>query len=256
MTASELALSTAVSAFNLAVFGAHAFLPFWLAGGEERARRLWATLAPILLVAACVVTAWEIGRRPDEAIAWGLTHPIHGSMAARLIAVALAAVALSDLLVLFTWKRLEPAAWRFHGALGVLTLLAQSLGAELLRIGWGPWTGTAAILAAAALRAPLALAATEVAVGAPRFWSAIAGPSLLVLALLWPSMLRRALAGDLVTLGAATLLLVAASFVPASLRRTAAISGILLALLFLASAAEKSRTLGGREQMHEYELEP
>ncbi len=256
MSVSELAIQSAVAAFNLAVFGAHALLPFRLAQAEERTRRLWAALAPVLLIAACMVTIWEIGRRPDDAIAWGLTHPLYGSMAARLIAVALTAALLSDLLVLFAWRGLEAAAWRFHGALGVLALFAQSLGAELLHIGWGPWRGTAAILVAAGLRALLAVAVAEIATGPPRRWSTIAGPSLVALALLWPAAMRGALARDFATLGTAALLLGGARYAPASLRRAAAIAGLVLALLYLARATEQSRTLGGHQQLHEFELEP
>lgn len=256
MNVGEFALESAVAAFNLVVFGAHALLPFRLAKAEERWRRLWAVLAPLLLLSACIATAWAIGRRPDDAIAWGLTHPFRGSMAARLIAVALAAAALSDLFVLATWRRLDAVAWRFHGAIGALALAAQAMGAELLRIGDGPWSGTAAILAAAGVRAALALASAETVTGGPRLWSTIAGPSLLALLLLWPAVMRAALSRDLLTLGAAALLLVGARFAPASLRRPAAVAGVVLALLFLARATEQSRTLGGRQQLHEYELEP
>ena len=252
----SIAVSLSVAAFNLLVFGAHALLPFRLARAGERERQLWAALAPVLLVAACGATAWTIGRRPDEAIAWGLTDPIHGSMPARLIAVALVAVAFSDLFVLFAWRRLEPIAWQFHGVLGVLALAAHALGAELLRIGWGPCSGTFAILAGAALRVPLALAAVEVALGAPRRWALGAAPALLGLALLWPAAMRLALARDLVTLAAAVALLAAARFVPESMRRAAAIAGIVLALLFLARSTELSRAMGTNEQLHEFELEP
>jgi hypothetical protein len=251
-----IALELLAAGFVLAVFGAHALYPFRLAGGEEPARRAWALAAPALLLAAVTLCVWSLGRRPDEAVAWGLTHPLRGSMPAQLVALALAAALVSDLVVVFAWARLEPLAWRLHGALGALALLAQTLAAELVRIGWGPWRGTAAILAAAALRAPLALAAAELAVGPPRWCTTAAGPALAALALLFPAALRQALASELATLGAAAALLAAARFLPASLRRPAGAAGVLLALLFLARSADLSRVLGSGDELHEFELAP
>lgn len=256
MNALVTAIDLAVAALNLVVFGGHALFPFLLARAGNEQRRLWALAALPLLGLSAIVTAWSIGQRPDEAIAWGLTHPLTGSAPARMIAVAFVAAALSDLLTLVLWPKLEPAAWRVHGAIGAIALLAQSLGAELLRIGWGPSGATWALLASAALRVPLALAAAEVAIGAPRRFALAAAPALVLLALLWPQAMRAALVGDLATLAAAVGLLALARFVPLSLRRPAAIAGVVLALLFLTRSAELSSVLGTREQLHEFELAP
>ena len=264
----DLAVRVAIAALNLVVFGLHALWPLRLArsagaspgaAGDdpaERARRLWAAVAPLALVAAAMATVWAIGRRPDEAIAWGMTGVVEGSLPTRLIALAVAAALASDVLVFFAWPRLEPNAWRFHAAIGALALAAQALGAELLRIGWGPWSGTAAIFVAAALRALLALAAAEVALGPPGKLTLAAGPALLALFVVWPQELRGALRADLFTLGAAIALLVVARYAPVSLRRAAAVAGLLLALVFLARSAELSSVFGVREELHEFELEP
>jgi hypothetical protein len=238
-------------ALNLVVLGAHAVLPFRLSGdGDPRRRRLWALAAPAALLGVCLATALRIAARPDDAIAWGLTHPLAGSLPARLIAVALAALVVADLVLAAGWRRLEPAGWRVVGALGALAVLAHALGAELLRIGWGPAPSSlAALVAAAALRAPLALAAGELVVGAPRLWTTLAGPALVAAARLWPAELRAPLAGDRPTLAAAAVLLVAARFVPLALRRVAGAAGLALAVLFLVRAAEVSRILGGVERV-------
>jgi hypothetical protein len=246
----SLLLTALVLALNLAVFGAHAVLPFRLATAEPERRRWWAFAAPAVLFGALVATGAEIARRPDDAIAWGLTDPWTGSTPARLIAVVVAALVLGDLVVAVGWRRLEPAGWRLVGALGGLAVLAHALGSELLRIGWGPVPVASAVLVAAAvLRVPLALAAGELVAGAPRLWTPLAGAALVAATRLWPAELRAALAADRVTLGAAAVVLVAARFVPRRQRRAAGVAGLALAVLFLARAAEVSRILGGTERV-------
>jgi hypothetical protein len=246
----SLLLTASVLALNLVVLGAHAIVPFRLATAEPARQRLWALGAPAALLAAFLATLTAIGRRPDEAVAWGLTLPWHGSLPARLIAIVLVALLLADLVAAVGWHRLEPGGWRLVGTLGALAVLAHALGAELLRIGWGPApVALAALLAAAALRAPLALAAGELVAGAPRLWTPLAAPALVAAARLWPGELRAALAADRPTLAAAALLLLAARFVPPRLRRAAGFAGVALAVLFLARAAEVSRVLGGTERI-------
>jgi len=241
-----IAFASFVLAFNLAVFGAHAMLPFHLARAEPERRRRWALAAPVALVAAILGTMALVARRPDDAIAWGLTHPWSGSLPARLIAVVLAALVVSDLVLAVGWRRLEPAGWRLAGALGTLGVLAHAMGSELLRIGWGPSPGTAAVLLATiAFRAPLALAAGELIAGTPRWWVPISGPALILATRLWPGPLRAALADDRITLASAAFLLVIARFAPQAMRRIAAIAGLALAVLFLTRAGEVSRVLGG-----------
>lgn len=246
----SLAATALVLALNLAVFGSHAVAPWRLAGADSPRRRLWALAAPAALLGACVATIARVAWRPDDAIAWGLTHPWEGSLAARWIAVSLAALILADLVVAVGWKRLEPAGWRVLGALGALGAIAHALGSELLRIGWGPApAATWPLLAAAALRVPLALAAGELVAGTPRLWTPLAGPALVAAARLWPAELRAALALDRLTLAAAAVLLLASRFLPLRQRRAAGAAGLLLAILFLSRAAEVSGILGGTESI-------
>lgn len=242
--------AAAALAFNLLVYGAHAVAPFRLAGAELDRRRLWALAAPLALLASFIVTVAWVARRPDEAIAWGLTDPLAGSLPARLIAVALAGLALGDLVAAAGWRRLEPAAWRVLGALGVVGALFHALGSELLRTGTGPAGGSlAALVAMVLLRLPLTLAAGELVAGGPRLWVPIAGPALVAAVWIWPSALRAALGADRLTLFAAAALLLAARFVPPSLRRAAGWAGFALAALFLARSAEVSRILGATERL-------
>ena len=242
--------TAAALAFNLLVYGAHAVLPFRLSRAEDERRRAWAYAAPLALVASFIVTAAGIARRPDEAIAWGLTHPLTGSLPARMIFVALVGLLLADLVVVAGWRRIEPAAWRILGALGAVAALLHALGSELLRIGTGPAGGELATLVAMVLlRLPLTLAAGELLAGAPRWWVPIAGPALVVAARLWPAPLRAALGADRLTLVVAALLLLASPFVPGKLRRIAGWAGFALAVLFLARSAEVSRILGATERL-------
>jgi hypothetical protein len=245
-------VGAAALAFNLAVYGAHAVVPFRLAAADVEVgrRRFWALAAPLLLGASFLLTAARIAQRPDEAIAWGLTHPLTGAMPARLIAVALAALLAADLVTALGWRRLEPAGWRVVGVLGVVASALHALGSELLRAGEGPSSLDAGVLLAiAALRLPMALAAGELVAGAPRWAVPLAGPALLAATRLWPVELRLALGSDVVTLWIAAGLLVAARFVPLSLRRAAGAAGLALAVLFLARAAEVSRVLGVTERL-------
>jgi hypothetical protein len=251
------ALGALVLAWNLAVFGAHALLPFRLAAGAGEARRRWALAAPVALVAAVLATAALVARRPDEAAAWGLGGPVTASPLAAVVAVAIGALLVTDLVVLAGWRRLEPAAWRLAGALGVAGAVAHAFGSELLRAGWGPAPGDLPrLLLLVALRLPLALVPAELALGRPRRFTPLAGPALVVAVALWPAAARAALGGALATLAAAALLLVLARFLPERLDRAAGWAGFALAVVFLARAAEISRVLGARERVPEILLGP
>ena len=237
-------LSLAALALNLLVWGAHALVPWRLATAPEPSRRRWALVALPAVGASILVTAAGLRTAPDAAVAWRL-HELESSvLPTLLLAVALVAVILGDLLLALGWRRLEPLAWRVLAGIGALALAAVTLGSELVRIGWGPVPPRGALLGAALLRLPLALAAAEAALGTPRLLTPIAGLGLAGAALLWPTPLLAALGADRATLYAAVLLLLLARFIPTRLRRPAAIAAVALAALFLARAGEVSQDLG------------
>ena len=239
------AAGTAALGLNLLVWGCHAYLPWRLAAGEDRLRRAWAGAALPALGLSAVATFLSLRAAPDAAVVWGLASLAHASLPARLIAVATVALALADLLLLAGGSRLGAREWRLAGIFGALGLAAQTWGSELLRIGWGPLPPVSGLVLGSLLRLPLALAAAELLAGAPRRWTAAAGPALARAWLTWPSALRRAMALDLLTLGAACALLLAARFVPLSLRRATGAAGVVLAIFFLARSGAVSAILGG-----------
>lgn len=242
-------MSGLVLLVNLVVWGAHALLPFRLAEtGSPAARRAWALAALPALGASVIATAFGLGRDPEPAVAWGLHELAAGSRSALVVALAVGAAALADLLGLAGWRRLEPAAWRAWGCLGALALLAVTWGSELVRIGWGPVAGLGAVVGATLLRLPLALAAAETLAGEPRWAAPLAGLALPTAVALWPAELRAALGLDWLTLGAAVALLVVARWLPARLRRAAVAAGVLLAVLLLDRAGTISQALGTVER--------
>lgn len=240
-------MTALVLLLNLAIWGAHALLPFRLARGGEAARRAWALAALPAVGLSVVATAAALTLDPDPAAAWGLHELLQGSRAALGVGLGTLAAALADLVGALGWRRFEPAAWRAWGALGALGLASVTFGSELVRIGAGPLAGWGAVALAAALRAPLALAAAEVLAGPPRWAAPAAGCALPAAVLLWPGALRAVLGADRLTLVAAVLMLVAARFLPERLRRLAALAGVVLAALFLARAGDLSQALGAVE---------
>lgn len=240
-------------AFQLLVLGLHVVLPWRFAGlpGEPPAglpagapdrKRLWALVATPLLLAAGVAALVSVDARLDAALAWGLSWPPRSIPALAVVCTGVA-VALSDLLLVAGFRKLEPAGWRLAAGLGLMLLAAASFAGELLRLGRGPAVGLAGLLLAALARLPLALAAGEAASGPVRWLATLAG-ALLPLSLLGlAAPLRAAVGADLLTLGSATLLLVAARFLPLSLRRPAVFAGVLLAALFLDRTADLSFAL-------------
>ena len=245
-------LGALVLAWNLAVFGAHALLPFRLADADDVARRRWALAAPVALATAILISIAAIANRPDEAAAWGLPSPFAGSPLVSFVAVAIGALLVADLVVALGWRRLEPAAWRMAGALGLVGAAAHAFGSELLRAGWGPAPSGLAILGAiVVLRVPLALAAAELALGRPRLFAPLAGPALLGMVALWPQATRAAMGRETLTLVAGALLLALSRFLPERFRRLAGAAGFALAVLYLARAAEVSRVLGGHQFLPE-----
>ncbi len=225
-------LAYTVLTLNLFVWGMHALVPWRLAAAEPRWRRTWA-----------------LGGTPDAAVAWGMTDPIDGALPARLVALAVVALALVDVVVMVGKERFGRFEWRLVGLFGLLGLAIATLGSELLRIGWGPIPRPSALWLALALRLPLALAAGELASGSARIWTLIAGPALAASVWLWPPTLRAHLGPDLLTLGAAVGLLVGARFLPERLGRAAGLAGVALAALFLTRAAVVGAILGGGENL-------
>jgi hypothetical protein len=242
-------VSALVLLLNLVVWGGHALLPFRLAAGAAEAeRRLWALAALPAVGLSVVLTAVAVGLDPEPAVAWSLHDLATGSRPALVVAVAVAAVALADLIGWFSWRGFDATTWRLWGAVGGLGLAAVTSASELVRIGWGPVAGGAALAAAALLRAPLALAAAEIVAGAPRWATPLAGVALPAAVALWPPALRAALGADRLTLAAAVLMLLAARWLPARLRRPAGAAGVLLAAIFLARAGDLSQVLGTIER--------
>jgi hypothetical protein len=167
-------------------------------------------------------------------------------MPALLLGLAAVAVALSDLILFAGFRKLEPLGWRVSAGLATALLLVASFAGELLRVGRGPAAGLAGLMLAAFGRVPLALAAGEAAVGPARSLATIAGVALPLSLLGYSAAVRATLGSDLLTLGAASLLLVAARFLPRSLGRPAALAGVLLAALFLDRTGDLSAALEPR----------
>ncbi|MEO8196073.1 MAG: hypothetical protein ABI689_05080 [Thermoanaerobaculia bacterium] len=232
MTALALAL-------QWVILGLHVLVPWRLArlappaaAGTPDRRQLWAMVATPLLLAAALIGLFTIGARLDAALAWGLVWPPR-SVAALSLVFAGIAVGFADLLLFFGFRRLEPAGWRIAAGLGGFLLVAASVAGELLRLGRGPMTGLVGLAVTALCRVPLALAAGEASSGPVRGFAALAGVALPFSLLAFAAPLRAMLGADLLTLGAAVLLLLAARLLPPSLRRPAALIGVLLAALFL-----------------------
>jgi len=250
-------LELASCVLALVVFGAHVVVPWRIArGGEPGLAPVWSRAALPSLGATLVLSVLAVRVAPDSAIAWGMTGGGIGALALRLLAIALAALVAVDLLALVASERLGRREWQLAAGFGALALPLQTVTVELLRIGWGPVPGRGALVAAALLRLPLALAAGELVSGRPRLATTVAGPALAVAVALWPRTLLAALGGDLLTLAAAVPLLVAARFLPGRLARIAGAAGVLLAALFLARSAVTSATLGTSDQLPFELLDP
>ena len=82
-----------------------------------------------------------------------------------------------------------------------------------------------------------------------RGFATVAGVALPLSLLGFAAPLRAALGVDLATLAAASLLLLAARFLPLSLRRPAALAGVLLAALFLDRTGELQAALEPASQL-------
>lgn len=243
-------LDYAATLAALAVLGAHAVVPWRLAGAARSetaatARRAWSLAALPLLFAAVALGAALAAGRPHAALGAGWGELAVTGAAFRTAGVLLAALALADAVAAIGWRRLEPAGWYLLGGFGVAALAAASLALELLRIGTGPATALPPVFLAAGCRALLALAAGgTLAPGRP--WLApLALPALAGYWLALPAPLAALLRAQGLhwTALAAALLLAPAPWLPARLRRPALIAGVLLAALLLARTADLTAAL-------------
>jgi hypothetical protein len=161
-----------------------------------------------------------------------------------MLFVALATALAADLLIAAGSERLAAPGWRLAALAGLLALGAYAIAAERLRTAFLPAAGPLAALAGPLATAALALATAQAITG-PRRATAVAGLLLPLHLLPLPGrLLTLAMeSGALLTLGAASALLVAAPWVPARLRRPAALAGSLLAALFLAATERLAASL-------------
>lgn len=231
---------------QLFLLGANAVLPWRLATADDAARRLWSLVCLPLLLLSLLLALLHLALAPDAALAWGLSWPPR-AIAARIVLLVAIAGGCGAILTAVGGRQFEPAAWRTAAVLGGLVAAGAAFGGELLRFGGGPTGGLGALLAAAAGRFALTLAAGECVAGPPRWLTPLAALLLPLGYLTSPPELRLGLGVDALTLAAAALLLLAARFVPADWRRAVACAGIVLAALHFARAAEISATFEPRQ---------
>jgi len=227
----------------LLAWGAHAWVP-WEAAREARWRTPWRSTALPLALAAALALLARFAAQPDLALAEAIAPPFAPRGSVLLLLVAFAAAVAADLLVAAGGERLAPSGWRLAALAGLLALGAWAIAAERLRTAFLPVAGPLAAVAGPLATAALALATAQAITG-PRRATAVAGLLLPLHLLPLPGRLL-ALAmesGTLLTLGAASALLLAAPWVPVRLRRPAALAGSLLAALFLALAERLAASL-------------
>jgi hypothetical protein len=229
---------------GLLAWGAHAVVPWRLAGGPPRARRLWGLAALPLLGAGALAGLALAAARTDAVLGagWGVRPLTRGVVHALVVLVP--ALAATDLLLAVARHRLEPAGWRVAAGVGGAALAVAALAAELLRAGGGPATGIPGIVAAAGCRAVLALAAGEALTPSRPLAAAAAALAIPVYWLSLPAPVGDLLAaeGSGWTAAAAATLLAAARWLPRRLRRPGLAAGVLLAALLLARAGIRSAT--------------
>lgn len=233
-----------ITAWVLFAWGAQAAVPWRLPAAGPGARRIWGAASLPLLVTGLVASLFHIQSHPDAAIASGV-YPWTASPPGKLLVVLLPALALVDLVAVFGWRRLEDTAWRINAGFGLAFLLAGCWAWELLRVGEGLPSAPLPLAAAVLCRLLLSLAAGETAAPGRPVFAPAAGLALPLYWLVLPAALADALSrsGALLTLGAASGVLLAARWLPERLRRPALAAAILLAGLVLAQASTLSQSL-------------
>jgi hypothetical protein len=229
----------------LLAWGAQAVLPWRLADlGAERRRAGALALLPLLAIGLLAALLYLRHHLP-AAVSQKL-FPLAGSRPGRALAVLLPAMAAADLLLALGWRRLETAGWRIAGGFGLLFLLAVTWAAELVRTGEGPASSPTVLLLLVILRGLVALGAAEALAPGRPLLAVAAGPGLLLYGLLLPAQLAQALGarGHWLTLASAALLLLAARWLPSSLRRVVLLGATLLAGLYCSQAVTLSERLG------------
>jgi len=246
----------------LVAWGAQATVPWRLAGsaggaagaaaaaggaaadGWSRRRRLWRAACFPLALAGLVVAYVLASRNPDAAIAAGLV-PLMASIPGRVLVVLVPALLVAALLGGLGGDRLGVAGERLAAALGLAGCAAAAWAGELLRAGEGPESSELRFLLLIGCRLALMLAGGELVLLARPRWAAAGGVALLLYLPLLPAELRGALwsQGLHLTCAAAALLLMAARWLPRSLRVPALATGLLLAAIVLTQAGHVSQAL-------------
>jgi len=253
----------------LVAWGAQATVPWRLAasgagaaaaaGGAADAgwsrRRLWRAARLPLALAGLVVAYVLAIRNPDAAIAAGLV-PLMASIPGRVLVVLVPALVVAALLAGLGGERLGAAGERLAAALGFAACAAAAWAGELLRTGEGPENSELRFLLLIACRLALMLAGGELVLFARPRWAAAGGVALLLYLPLLPAELRRALwsQGLQLTCAAAALLLLAARWLPRSLRLPAHATGLLLAAVVLSQAGHTSQALAPGADFQEFPL--
>ncbi|MCL4839539.1 MAG: hypothetical protein KJ058_16420 [Thermoanaerobaculia bacterium] len=227
----------------LLAWGAHAWIP-WAAAEEERWRAPWRAASIPLALAAGLALLARFAAQPDLALAAAVAPAFVPRGTALLLLVATATALAADLLLAAGGERLSASTWRLGAFAGLLALVAYAIAAERLRTAFLPPAGPLSALAGPLATAALALATAQ-AFSGPRRATAVAGLLLPLHLLPLPARLLDldAAGGQILTLGAASALLLAAPWVPDRLRRPAALAGSLLAALFLAGTERLAASL-------------
>jgi hypothetical protein len=234
-------------AFLLLAWGAQALTPWRLPGVAAERRRPWAYLTLPLLIVSALAALHFAQTHPDAAVYQGL-YPLWLSRLGRVLSILFPALAVANLVAMIGWRRMEDIGWRINAGFGLVFLLAASWAGELMRTGEGPESAPVALAFLVVLRTLLALGVAEaLAPGRPVF-AVMAGAALPFYYLLLPSAVAAVLgrSGQGITLGAASLLLLTARWLPQGLRRIALIGAALLVGLLIARAGDLSQALSGQ----------